>query len=76
MSHIFINPVTSCQLCDKEFDSETPMFDCRLIPYSTWVNICGNCFTDCGCKLGVGLGQKYELQELDDDKGAWVKVKG
>lgn len=74
MSHVYINPVNNCQLCNAEFNAETPMYDCRLIPHTTWANICEDCFNGCNCKLGVGYGQKYELQELESGNKAWVKV--
>jgi hypothetical protein len=76
MAHIYINPVNNCNLCNAEFDGSGPMYDARLLPYSTWANLCEDCFTTHNCKLGTGYGQKYELQELDDDKGAWVKIEG
>lgn len=61
-----LDPV--CQISNRPFDKV--MYDART-PYG-WANICEATFKELGCKLGTGLGQKYELQ----DNGRWLKVEG
>lgn len=78
---VYLNPVNNCNICGVEFGEQEPMYDCRILPYSSWANVCGCCFEELGLKLGTGYGQKYELQDLpaelaDDIKRAWVKVEG
>lgn len=73
---IYVNPVNNCDLCNAEFDGSEPMYDARLLPYSTWANVCQDCFDNNGCKLGTGYGQKYELEELESGSKAWVKKEG
>lgn len=72
---IWLSPLTDCNICHAEFDGSGPMFD-AAISGGPWGNVCQSCFDSHGCRLGLGLGQKYELQTLDNDKRAWVKVAG
>lgn len=53
--------------CD---DCERPImqvfYDARTAS-GQWGNFCPGCFIDNGCKLGTGLGQRYQLN-LGDGK--------
>jgi hypothetical protein len=33
-------------------------YDARIPRSGVWANLCEDCFTVKGCKLGIGLGQK------------------
>lgn len=55
----WLSPVPDgCQLCGKPFDGI--MFDANL-PGLGWGNYCKATFDRLGGRLGVGLGQRYEL---------------
>jgi hypothetical protein len=63
--------VTCCDNCQSKFG--TVMYDAKT--YRGWGNLCHNCFTNLGCKLGTGLGQKYSRRLVDGVK-RWLKVAG
>lgn len=71
MRIVWLSPLHGCDLCGAAFDSV--MYNAKV--RGPWGNICQTCFDVQGCRLGTGLGQRYELQELDDKK-AWVKTGG
>lgn len=73
MSVVWLSPLHGCDLCGAAFDGSAPMYDAKV--RGPWGNICHTCFEANGCRLGTGLGQRYELQELDGKK-AWVKTQG
>lgn len=58
-----------CQLCDREYGKR--MYDAatRMGP---WANMCHDCWKTQGQPLGLGRGQKYEIQK----DGRWLKVGG
>ena len=64
----WVGKLCNCQLCLNSFG--TTMYDVRT-PWG-WANICQSCFDLYGCNLGIGLGQKYTLQE----DGKWLLVAG
>lgn len=72
---LWLSPLSGCDICSADFDGSGPMFDAAIGFRGPWGNICQSCFTDMGCRLGLGFGQKYELQDLGDRR-AWVKVAG
>lgn len=58
-----------CQLCSKPitvtyFDVSIPRLG------GQWGNICPTCFDENACKLGMGLGQRYDKQP----DGTWKKM--
>jgi hypothetical protein len=60
-----------CDICDKRIG--TIMYDTRIPPAGgAWACVCPDCFSMQGCRLGTGLGQRYELQE----DGRWLKTAG
>jgi hypothetical protein len=60
-----------CQLCYSPFSNT--MYDV-CVRYGQWGNICQTCFDQPlnHCGLGLGRGQKYELQP----NGRWLKTEG
>jgi hypothetical protein len=78
---IWTSPLNSCDGCGQLFNHNgrnKVMYDAALPPGGPWGTICGDCFERGGCKLGVGLGQKYELKPYPGDPHAlaWVLVEG
>jgi hypothetical protein len=59
----------ACQLTGKPFRGV--MYDAKLPGYG-WGNYCEAAFLKYGGQLGMGLGQKYQLQS----DGKWLKVAG
>ena len=59
----------ACQITGIPFNGV--MYDAR-IPGRGWGNICQEAFDTFHCRLGVGFGQKYELQ----DDGRWLCTAG
>ena len=56
------SPPTKCNLCttritDTFYDASIPKFR------GSWGILCPKCFLREGCPTGIGLGQKYTLQE-------------
>lgn len=41
-----------------------------MVPGRAWANMCNNCFSETGARLGLGRGQHYVAIE-----GRWVKQK-
>lgn len=74
MPVIWASPLENCNCCNRDFFGT--MYDARL-PFG-WGNYCGPCFKRNGGRLGTGLGQRYELQELPNDtsRKAWIKTGG
>ena len=60
---------TNCDICARSF--VLAFYDAR-IPNCGWALLCSGCFGDFGCSLGVGRGQKYELDAPDGT--VWTKV--
>jgi hypothetical protein len=60
-------PVT-CDVCSKSI--ETKFFDARV--GGSWGNVCESCFEEYDGQLGLGQGQRYEL----DGDGHWPKTGG
>lgn len=58
-----------CQISKRPFNGV--MYDAH-IPGAGWANINHDAFVRLGCSLGVGRGQKYELQ----DDGRWLCTAG
>ncbi len=61
-------PPKTCDICDGSIinvfiDGKTSM--------GPWACMCPGCHRENGGRLGLGLGQKYELQGK-----SWVKVSG
>lgn len=73
---VWVGVVDNCNSCNKPFDGSGPMYDAHVKAFRCWANICEACFIGHGCVTGVGFGQKYELQELGENKKGWVKVAG
>lgn len=61
--------VDVCDVCGRKFLGT--MYDAS-VPGVAWGNLCQRCFDDYGCSLGIGRGQRYDVQ-LD---GRWLKVGG
>ena len=57
-----------CQITNTPYNGV--MYDAKT-PYG-WANVCHDAFVTLGCRLGLGLGQKYE-QQAD---GRWLKTGG
>lgn len=53
----------NCNLCHRKF--EAVFYDASIPSIGSWGLLCHNCFTSCGCKLGTGCGQKYDLATLE-----------
>lgn len=68
---VWTSPLNDCDICLGDFDGV--MYDAKV--GGAWGNVCHSCFTKHGGKLGVGLGQRYELQQQADAK-RWIKTKG
>lgn len=60
-----------CQLCSQMISSEsvTVFYDVHVPAYDTWCITCHPCFKSYGCKLGTGLGQKYDVKTLEKIDG-------
>lgn len=65
----WLSPLSNCNVCSAPFNGV--MYDAR-VGRGAWGNICQKCFDDYGCSLGLGRGQKYELQS--DNR--WLKTGG
>jgi hypothetical protein len=63
----FLSPM--CQVSNQPFNGI--MYDAN-IPGMGWANINQTVFSEMGCSLGTGKGQKYALREC----GHWEKVAG
>lgn len=63
---IYADPPQQCDVCRAVIT--TVFYDARLTKgifalHSSWGNVCETCFNVCtDGKLGIGIGQKYELQ--------------
>lgn len=57
------NQTETCDICQSELVSEK--YDAK-IPGGPWANMCGKCFSDLDCKLGLGRGQYYDLTKGND----------
>ena len=68
MSVVYVNPPKVCDTCKTPFGAV--LYDAKLA-IGPWANVCEVCFGLYNCKIGLGHGQKYELQ---GDK--YVKVEG
>ena len=69
---IYSSPIDNCQCCKRDFFGV--MYDARL-PFG-WGNYCAACFKSNGGRTGQGYGQRYDLQEIEKGKKAWVKTDG
>ena len=59
-----VTSVPLCQICFVH-----PAYADARIPGSSWAYVCGICFLDLGCSLGLGRGQELILASataLDD----------
>lgn len=87
IKHLWLSPLNNCNLCNKPFGGgegeSSVMADAAL--GGPWGNFCDDCIeehTATGAmKFGLGLGQKYELQQIGTDAEGepqlgWVKVEG
>jgi hypothetical protein len=71
-TRIWLSPLHDCDVCSQPFGKV--MFDARVLR-GPWGNVCQTCF-DRDCEgLGIGRGQKYELQDHDGKK-YWVLTAG
>lgn len=60
-----------CQLTGEPFDGV--MYDAKIKALNgQWGLVCQSTFDLFDCRLGLGYGQKYELQE----DGRWLKTAG
>ena len=59
--------IPECDLCDDKH----PAYADAKIPGGSWANMCKPMFNQLGCKLGLGHGQKYVLQETSEG-GTWI----
>jgi len=64
----YVSPLTACDWCGESL--EDTMYDVSVPPEGRWGCLCHDCFTSTGCSLGIGRGQKYELQ----GDGGWLKT--
>lgn len=67
----WLSPVTGCDVCGTAFDKV--FYDAKT-SQGPWACMCPTCQTfgpGLG-KVGLGVGQKYELQE----NGRWLKTEG
>lgn len=65
----YVNPPDECDICQLPFGSV--MYDIKTNS-GPWGNLCESCMKiHSSGHLGLGQGQKYELQE-----GKWVKTAG
>lgn len=63
--------VTTCNVCGRAFGNI--LFDAEIPGLGgIWGLICRHCFTFLNGRLGLGLGQRYDLQH----DGRWLKVAG
>ncbi len=58
---------TNCQLCDGKLGKV--FYDARLPRSGQWGVMCHSCFTEQGCSLGLGRGQKYDSVTLEKLEG-------
>ena len=64
-----------CQVCGSPFGKV--MYDCAIPTHGMmWGNICRLCFSVSGAKLGLGKGQKYELEKSGKNEGRYFKTEG
>jgi hypothetical protein len=61
--------LNACDVCGGSFNKR--MYDC-VTRQGPWGNLCHGCWCVHGRPLGLGRGQKYELQK----DGRWLKVDG
>ncbi len=78
---IWTSPLECCDECSKRFgrgpDASPVMYDAAT-KFGPWGNFCEPCFKRLGKGLGTGLGQKYELQDIqgEEPKRAWIATAG
>lgn len=58
-----------CDICGEVFN--TVFIDGKWMGRA-WANMCQECHTNSGGKLGLGIGQRYEVQP----DGKWLKTGG
>jgi len=56
-----------CQACHGTLGSI--FYDCFVPQMRTWAIVCHACFRSYKCKLGTGLGQKYNRTTLEKVAG-------
>lgn len=66
---IHLNPPNCCDICKIKI---TSVFIDGKTKFGPWADMCLNCHTIHGVGLGLGRGQKYELQP----DGKYRKVEG
>ena len=65
----YIDPPSNCDVCKEPI--KNTFYD-AMTKFGPWANMCSTCFkTHSNGRLGMGLGQQYELK-----KGGYVKVAG
>jgi hypothetical protein len=71
--HYIPTPV-HCDVCNYAFAHEvgTEMFDAYIPRFGMWGNVCRRCADHEGVTLGIGRGQRYELQ----NDGRFLQVEG
>lgn len=72
MAVIWASPLTVCDTCNGDFG--TLMYDARI--GGLWGNVCHTCFSRFHGQLGTGLGQRYQLMPIANDRKAWFKTGG
>ncbi len=70
MTPVWVGRVEDCDVCHEYL--KDVMYDANIRTFGMWGNICQRCFDYHRCRLGTGLGQKYERQS----DGRWLKVGG
>ena len=72
MQLVWTSPLDTCDVCKGDFDGT--MYDAKV--GRAWGNVCHSCFTKHGGRLGVGLGQRYELGTVDSGFKMWLCTGG
>jgi len=65
-------PPKKCQLCGEPITDT--FIDGRVVRKgATWAIMCSTCHLNEGVGLGLGFGQKYQLDSINDE---WIKIEG
>lgn len=63
-----VTEIPNCDICIVNRNPPTKAWADAFIPsYMTWGNVCKMHFSTEGCRLGVGFGQKFQLQEIKSE---------